>query len=174
MFRKKNNLEILFIGTNKFEINENNNNNNIIKYEFPQSLKKLGVTRGVFSDLTIKLISNFNLINLQKLYISGNNLSSLIFVEHLNCKNLNTFEAAANNFSEYFRLVKFSKLTNISLKNNFIHDISLLLDFINRMKYLSFFDLTNNKIEKDAKYSEIINQIKQLKESERKDISILI
>ena len=55
----------------------------------------LGVTRGVFSDLTIKLISNFNLINLQKLYISGNNLSSLIFVEHLNCKNLNTFEAAA-------------------------------------------------------------------------------
>ena len=42
------------------------------------------------------------------------------------------------------------------------------------MKYLSFFDLTNNKIEKDAKYSEIINQIKQLKESERKDISILI
>ena len=41
------------------------------------------------------------------------------------------------------------------------------------MKYLSFFDLTNNKIEKDAKYSEIINQIKQLKESERKDISIL-
>ena len=172
-FEKKNNLEILFIGTNKFEINENNNNN-IIKYEFPQSLKKLGVTRGVFSDLTIKLISNFNLINLQKLYISGNNLSSLIFVEHLNCKNLNTFEAAANNFSEYFRLVKFSKLTNISLKNNFIHDISLLLDFINRMKYLSFFDLTNNKIEKDAKYSEIINQIKQLKESERKDISILI
>ena len=111
---------------------------------------------------------------MQKLYISGNNLSSLNFIEHLNCKNLNTFEAAANNFSEYFHLVKFSKLTNISLKNNFIHDISLLLDFINRMIYLSFFDLTNNKIEKDIKYSEIINQIKQLKESERKDISILI
>ena len=42
------------------------------------------------------------------------------------------------------------------------------------MKHLTLFDLTNNKIEKNGKYSEIINKINQLKGPEGRDIKILI
>ena len=114
-------------------------------------------------------------MNLLELYLSGNNLSSLDFVENLNCKNLIIFWAFSNNFSEFSPLVKFSNLEQINLSNNIINDISLLFDFINKMKHLSLFDLTNNKIEKNGKYSEIINKINQLKgSSEGRDIKILI
>ena len=171
-FEKKYELETLFLGTNKFEKSDINNNT-IIKYELP-NIKKIGLTRGVFSDITIKLISNFNFVNLLELYLSGNNLSSLDFVENLNCKNLIIFWAFSNNFSEFSPLVKFSNLEQINLSNNIINDISLLFDFINKMKHLSLFDLTNNKIEKNGKYSEIINKINQLKGPEGRDIKILI
>ena len=171
-FEKKYELETLFLGTNKFEKSDINNNT-IIKYELP-NIKKIGLTRGVFSDITIKLISNFNFVNLLELYLSGNNLSSLDFVENLNCKNLIIFWAFSNNFAEFSPLVKFSNLEQINLSNNIINDISLLFDFINKMKHLSLFDLTNNKIEKNGKYSEIINKINQLKGPEGRDIKILI
>ena len=114
-FGKYKYLETLYIGTNSFGNNYIDNNNIIYEMKF---IKEISISKGVFSNITIKLISNFNLINLEDLHLSGNNLCSLDFVKYLNCKNLQLFCAYSNNIKDYYPLIKFVNLTDINLQNN--------------------------------------------------------
>ena len=171
-FKKCKNLTKIYLGTNKLEKKEIKNIDNI-NYELP-NLEVIGLTLGVFSDITINLISYFNFKKLQKLYISGNNLSSLDFVKKLNCKNLKIFWAFSNNFSNFWPLTELTELNDINLSNNFISDISSLFDFFQKLKNLSKFDLSNNRIEKNDKNSEIIKKIKDLNKPGKRNIKIYL
>ena len=167
-FKKFKRLDTLYIGTNKFDIfNEND------KYEI-QNLKEISISKGVFSDINIKIISNFNFQNLVELHLSGNNLSSLDFVYNLNCSNLEIFCGYSNNFTDFWPLIKFSNLSIIYLQNNPINDISKLNKFVLKLKKLSMIELSETLIDKKEVNFEIINNIKQSGLNEGRDIKILI
>ena len=167
-FKKFKRLDTLYIGTNKFDIfNEND------KYEI-QNLKEISISKGVFSDINIKIISNFNFQNLVELHLSGNNLSSLDFVYNLNCSNLEIFCGYSNNFTDFWPLIKFSNLSIIYLQNNPINDISKLNKFVLKLKKLSMIELSETLIDKKEVNFEIINNIKQPGLNEGRDIKILI
>ena len=167
-FKKFKRLDTLYIGTNKFDIfNEND------KYEI-QNLKEISISKGVFSDINIKIISNFNFQNLVELHLSGNNLSSLDFVYNLNCSNLEIFCGYSNNFKDFWPLIKFSNLSIIYLQNNPINDISKLNKFVLKLKKLSMIELSETLIDKKEVNFEIINNIKQSGLNEGRDIKILI
>ena len=136
-----------------------------------KNIKEIGLTRGVFSDKTIKILSNFNFMYLQQLYISLNNLSSLDFVNNLTCLRLKVFWGYSNKFKKFFPLIRFKELEKINLSKNLISDISKLPDFIDKLEKLSIFDLSGNKIEKNKENLDII---KEIKNSKRKDIKLLI
>ena len=59
----------LYVGHNKFEEKFEED-----EYIFPDSLEKIGLTIGVFSNESIKEIKKFKFINLKTLYIKGNSL----------------------------------------------------------------------------------------------------
>ena len=134
-FNKFKQLDTLYIGTNKFNIFNTND-----KYDM-RNFKEISLSKGVFSDLSINIISNFNFQNLEELHLSGNNLSSLDFVKNLNCINLKCFCGYSNNFKDFLPLIKFTNLTNIYLQNNPINDISKLNKFVFKLKCLSLLDL---------------------------------
>ena len=167
-FKKFKNLETLYIGTNKFHIFDIND-----KYDM-QSFKEISLSKGVFSDVSINIISNFNFQNLEELHISGNNLSSLDFVNNLNCSNLTIFCAYSNNFKFFWPLIKFSNLSIIYLQNNPINDISMLNKFVLKLKKLSMFELSETLIDKNDENLEIINNIKKTILDDGRDIKIII
>ena len=58
-------------------------------------------------------------MNLQKLYISRNNLSSLSFLKNVFCENLVSFWAIENNLTDYNDILKLhfkDKIEKINLK----------------------------------------------------------
>jgi len=167
-FKKFKRLDTLYIGTNKFDIfNEND------IYDM-QNFKELSLSKGVFSDINIKIISNFNFQNLVELHVSGNNLNSLAFLYNLNCSNLTIFCGYSNNFKDFWPLIKFSKLSIIYLQNNPINDISKLDKFVLKLKKLSMIELSETLIDKNDENLEIIKNIKQSGLDEGRDIKILI
>ena len=168
-FGKYKYLETLYIGTNNFENNYIDNNK--IIYEM-QYIKEISISKGVFSNITIKLISNFNLINLEDLHLSGNNLCSLDFVKYLNCKNLQLFCAYSNNIKDYYPLIRFINLSDINLQNNPIKDISKLKEFVEKLRELNKFDLSDTLIEKNKENLEIIKNIRKTRLNKGKDIKI--
>ena len=167
-FSKYEYLDLIYFGFNKFIKNYDKYKD--IKIEM-KNIKEIGLTRGVFSDKTIKILSNFQFTYLQQLYISLNNLSSLDFVNSLTCIHLKVFWGYSNRFKEFYPLIRFKELEKINLSKNIISDISKLTDFIEKLKYLFIFDLSGNKIEKNK---ENLDVIKKIKNSIRKDIKLLI
>lgn len=167
-FSKYEYLDLIYFGFNKFIKNYDKYRD--IKIEM-KNIKEIGLTRGVFSDKTIKILSNFHFIYLQQLYISLNNLSSLDFVNNLTCIHLKVFWGYSNRFKEFYPLIRFKELEKINLSKNIISDISKLPDFIEKLKNLFIFDLSGNKIEK---IKENLDVIKKIKNSIRKDIKLLI
>ena len=167
-FSKYEYLDLVYFGFNKFIKNYDKYKD--IKIEM-KNIKEIGLTRGVFSDKTIKILSNFNFMYLQQLYISLNNLSSLDFVNNLTCLRLKVFWGYSNKFKKFFPLTRFKELEKINLSKNLISDISKLPEFIEKLEKLSIFDLSGNKIEKNKENLDII---KKIKNSKRKDIKLLI
>ena len=146
-FKNHEKLSTLYLGSNKFE--DIINNNNIIQYDL-STIKVLGLSQGVFSNNTIKLISTFKLDNLEDIYIYGNNLNSLSFVENIECPKLKLFYAQSNNIKDFWPLKKFKNLTKINLNNNPIKStISYLINFIKNFQKLQQLKLANTKIEGD-------------------------
>ena len=77
-------LRKLFVGLNKFKKEISEIDENTI-YDL-STIEEIGFTKGVFYDESIDLISKFKFENLKILYLSCNNLSSLSFVDKLNCQ----------------------------------------------------------------------------------------
>ena len=152
-------LEVLFIGSNNFIKNIEHINLNEAKYEF-KNLKKIGLTNGVFSDESIKLLSCFYFPELQELYLSGNNLSSLSCLDMLICPELNEIWLKDNRIKELSVLNKFKSLKKINLENNLIDKIDYLKQFTGPVTIL----LSNNKIDLNNDRNKIIiNEIKNNK-----------
>ena len=152
-------LTKLYIGLNKFNKKISEIDDNTI-YDC-STIEEIGLTKGVFSDESIDLISKFKFENLKLLYLSCNNLSSLSFVDKLNCKieNLEEIWLTSNDISEYYPLIKYTNLIKIILKDNIINNIDKLVDFVKQFKRLKIIDFTENEIDKNNKYiSEIIEK----------------
>ena len=131
------------------------------KYEL-SSIEEIGLGSGVFSNSSINLISNFIFTNLKFIYLNGNGLKSLNFVEHLNCENLEEFWARNNLITDFIPLIKFKKLKVINLKNNPISDITKLNYFIINFIKLQKIDFESSNIDKnDENNKKIIEEIQK-------------
>ena len=154
-------LKTFFVGKNLFDEREVEKNLNQ-KY-YLVNLKKLGVT-GNFTDKSVKILSNFTFVNLQKLYISRNNLSSLSFLKNVFCENLVSFWAIENNLTDYNDILKLhfkDKIEKINLKKNKISNIDNLLNFVKEFPSLKELVLLDNPIDLDKQENkQIIKEIK--------------
>ena len=162
--KKYNTLETFYIGYNSFklekELIELNNGKRI---ELNKNLKELGISN-VFDKKSNKYIQNFDVENLEILYIYMNKLSSL----------------------EIFEKMKFEKLKEIWInrvitkENKKLEDIKAI-KFLKKFKNIEKINLRNNKIKIDIKdknkkndFINFINQFTKLKELhlENNDISM--
>ena len=96
-------LKTFYLGKNLFDKNEINKN--IKKKYYLPYLKEIGIT-GNFSDETSHFIPNLIFLDLEQLYISRNNLSSLKFLDNVNCPNLIEFWSINNNLTDYHDILK--------------------------------------------------------------------
>ena len=159
-FKKFKKLRVLYLGSNKFEdvINATNNN---INYDL-STIRKLGLSQGVFSNNTIKIISKFQFQMLEEIYIYGNNLNSLSFLENIHIPNLKIFWGHTNNIKDLSPLENYKNLIDINMRNNPIHKtISEIINFVKKFKNLKNIILINTKIEGDKE--EIKNTFKEIK-----------
>ena len=154
------NLKTLYIGSNNFNKNIKHLNLNEIKYEF-NNLVNIGLINGVFSDDSIKLLSCFHFPKLKNIYLSGNNLSSLSFLNQLICPELYQIWLKDNRIKEFSILTKFKALKRINLENNLIDKIEYLIQFIEEVKIEKIL-LSNNKIDlTNEKNKRLIHEIKK-------------
>ena len=142
-------LTILYIGLNKFNKEISEIDENTI-YDC-SIIEEIGFTKGVFSDESIDLISKFKFEKLKILYLSCNNLSSLSFIDKLNCKreNLEEIWLRSNNLNEFYPLIKFKNLKKIILNNNNINNIDKLDDFVKNFNQLELINFSRNNIDKN-------------------------
>lgn len=133
-------LKKLYIGSNKFEKNK------IEEDIFFPKLEEFGGSNGVFNKTTIQYLSHFKFENLIEIYLQGNSLDSLDFLQYLNCKNLKVLWLYKNYIHEYNIILKYSfyELEDINLKYNKIKNIDDIKDFVAELKYLKYLYLSNN------------------------------
>ena len=152
-------LETLYIGHNKFK-----DEFNAERYDFPDTLKIVGLSLGVFSHTTIKHISKFYFKQLETLYLKGNDIDSLDFIEDLKCQNLKDIWLRNNAISN-LDIEKFSdslkkSLKKINLRGNKISNIEGLKNFIEKFENLEEFVISDNNIDLNSdNNSKIIRDI---------------
>ena len=147
-------LEELHLGKNSLDESIRKINGTNIKYEI--TTKEIGLTRGIFSNESINLISHFNFHNLEILYLSGNNISSLEFVEHLQNIDLKEIWLSSNLITEYIPLIQLKNLKKVLLNNNPISNITDLEQFTEELQYLEMIDFRDTKIDINNKDNAII------------------
>ena len=165
------NLEVLFLGNNKIDWNlqKNKNNNN---YHF-NKLKTIGLSCGLFDEISISHLNNFKFYNLEKIYLSRNNIGSLSFVKTLELPNIKEFYVNNLDIKEYYPLVKYKTLEKIEIRENFIRNIDNLESFIKELPKLIEIDLERNDIDmNEEKNKKIIDSI--IKNKNNRCINILI
>ena len=139
------NLTTLFIGHNKFKGEFNSE-----KYIFPDSLKIIGLTIGVFSATTIQYISKFHFIGLNTLYLKGNDIDSLDFIEELQCESVKDIwlrNNAISNLDIKINNKLKDSLIKLNLRGNQISDITKLKEFVNQFTKLEELVISDNKID---------------------------
>ena len=126
-------------------------------------IKEIGLTNGVFTDKSIiNIISLFKFYNLKLLYLAANNISSLKFIDNLNCPNLREIWLNRNKLKEFESLNKFKRLKKINLKDKYISRIDNIEIYVNSLKELKEFNLINNKdLEINESNKEIIKNVKK-------------
>lgn len=100
------NLKTLYIGSNVFK--ENFNNEDI--YDL-SSIQTIGLSKGVFDNDTIIMINNFNLKNIENLYLGNNNLNNLSFINKLELPEVKKIVLDSNSLENFENLKKY-KNTN--------------------------------------------------------------
>ena len=129
-------------------------NRNIEYYLDLDFIKNIGLT-GNFTRQTVHFIFKLKLQKLQFLYLNRNNLSSLDFLEALECPNLISFWAIENHLISFNGLSKLKYKNNIkriNLKDNNIKNIDDedLPNFISQFENLNLLVLANNRINWDT------------------------
>ena len=145
------NLKILYLGYNQFNINKIN------KIIDTSKLEEIGLTKGVFNDVSIHFIQYFNFNKLIKLYLHSNNLSSLSFTANLDLPNIKVIWVNNNSIDDYNPLSKYKTLEIINIRRNDIKNIDNLIPFIDGFNGLKKLDISYNNIDfKDNKNINII------------------
>ena len=168
------NLKKLYLGNNRFH--SDNKNNIYEKYNFDLSnIEDIGLSSGVFSKQSIKLIMNLRFDNLKNLNLCSNNLTSLSFIFKMNCEQLEELSLSNNHLKEFYKLKKFKKLKLINLKGNRIGDITKLGEFLSELPNIEKIFLSDNKIDlnKIQNY-EIIEKAKKQRNIKNDKILIII
>ena len=155
-------LKVLFIGRNKFDIDEMKKYNKN-KIYFPE-LKIMGIT-GSLSEDKIKFFPYLVCNKLEVLYISKNNLGSLKFMKECEFKNLKSFWSVDNklkgNIKEVLEnLPSKDTLEIINLEDNNINNLDGFDEIIDKFPKLKEINLKNNHINLDM-YEELIENIKE-------------
>ena len=144
----------------------------INNYNF-NKLKSIGLTCNLFDGKYISYLQYFNFKNLEKIYLSRNNIYSLSFVENLELPNIKEFYINTTNITEFDQLRKYKTLESIGLRENCIRNIDNLEQFVNELPKLIFIDLERNDIDmNDEKNKKIIDSIHKNKNIRYINISI--
>ena len=146
-------LKGLSIGLNKLEIFNIDINQTKINLD---SINKLHLINGVFSDKTIKFIKCLSLLNLKDIYLDGNNLNSLEFINNVEWPSLEKIYLNRNNISDIEPLKKFKNLTTIEIRKNNIYCDEEFEKIIENMERLEEIKIAGNNIEKYL-YNNIFN-----------------
>ena len=152
-----NNLETLYIGGNKFEYNTNSKS----KYEL-SNIKNIGLSTGVFDKNTIFEIKNFDMKDLEKLFLSNNNLNDISFFNELELPNIKKITLNNNFIKNFNNLIKYKDtLEIIEIKNNNIDNINDLEEFVKNFKNLKSVEMSGNSINRnDNSLLEILENIR--------------
>ena len=155
-------LKVLYIGKNKFDIDEMKKYNKN-KIYFPE-LKILGIT-GSLSEDKIKFFPYLVCKNLEVLYISKNNLGSLKFMKECEFKNLKRFWSVDNKLKGNIKdvleyLPSKETLEIINLEENNINNLDGFDEIIDKFPKLKEINLKNNNINLN-KYEELIRNIEE-------------
>ena len=139
------NLKLLYLGINEIYPDFENIKNKKNEFDFG-NVEELGLSTGIFSEESIILLKTMKFTNVKTLYLTSNNLSSLNFVEFLDCPMLEEFWAKSNFIEEFEELTKFKKLKIINLGDNKIKNIDNLGDFISKFEDIKKISLDENPI----------------------------
>ena len=173
-WNKYKNLKKLYIGINRIHPDYKNMKDDSELFDF-SNIEELGLTKGIFSEESIGLISKFKLDNVKILYLSGNNLSSLKFINNLNCENLEDIWLEGNNFTDFYCLNKFKKLRIINLTANQIEDISKLENFLKELTDMEKIILYQNKFDLNiTRNYDCIEKAKEIKNSKKENIKVIV
>ena len=154
-------LDTFYIGNNPFNINIKEIDIKNTSFDF-SSLKKIGLTKKIFNDDSIMIIKCFVFTNLQTLYLSVNDISSLSFVDGLELPSITNFQIHTSLITDYYPLVKYKTLEKIVLNNNKISNIDKLEKFFEELQKLKILDLQGNNIDINNKENkEIIKRVRQ-------------
>ena len=156
-------LRLLYIGSNNFD---ENTIDKINKNLYFKNLTLAGFTNGVFSDKTIDTFFTYVIIEkLKKLYLDGNNLSSLSFIKKIKfLENVEILWLSNNNLNEYESISKYNfiKLDDFNISNNRINNIKNLEHFISIQKNLTKMYLSGNEFDIfDNENKEILEKVNQ-------------
>ena len=151
------NLKVLFLGNNN--INWKLKKDKINNYNF-NKLKSIGLSCGLFDEISISYLQYFKFNNLENIFLSRNNIYSLSFVENLDLPNIKEFYISTSYIKEFDQLKKYKTLEKIGLKENFISNIDNLESFIKELDKLIFINLERNDIDmNEEKNKKIIESI---------------
>ena len=164
------NLKVFFLGNNKFDWKLQKNK--VKNYNF-NKLKSIGLSCGLFDEISISYLQYFNFEKLEKIYLSRNNIYSLNFVDKLELPKIKEFYINTAYIKEFAQLEKYKTLKKIGLRENFIKNIDNLEVFVNKLPSLIEIDLERNDIDmNDEKNKKIIDSIHKNKKGRCIDILI--
>jgi Leucine-rich repeat (LRR) protein len=169
MNNKKNmpKLKLVFIGGNIFEFPKTLKSKEELKFDF-STVNEMGFSKSVFNQKSIMFLPCFDFQNLTIIYLQGNNLNSLDFVEDLELPSIKEIWLSNNQLTEFEPLKKFKTLEVIEMKNNKVSDIEELDTFIKYLPNLKRINLIGNCIKFDFLSINILELEMQ------KNISILV
>ena len=160
-------LKLVFIGGNNFEFPKELISEKELKFDF-SSVTEMGFSKSVFDQDSIKFLHFFDFKLLEIIYLQGNNLNSLNFVEDLDLPSIKEFWLSNNQLTEFEPLKKFKTLEVIEMKNNKVSDIEELDTFIKYLPKIKRINLIGNCIKFD------FLSINILELEIQKNISILV
>ena len=160
-------LKLVFIGGNNFEFPKELISEKELKFDF-SSVTEMGFSKSVFDQDSIKFLHFFDFKILEIIYLQGNSLNSLNFVEDLDLPSIKEFWLSNNQLTEFEPLKKFKTLEVIEMKNNKVSDIEELDTFIKYLPKIKRINLIGNCIKFDFLSINILELEMQ------KNISILV
>ena len=137
------NLLGLSVGSNRFREDIEEIVNNRIQFNL-KSIRKFHAINGVFTEKTIKIIKNFMLDNLKEIYLDGNNIDSLEFINDVNWPNVKKIYLNQNKIMNIKPLTKLKQFEIIELKDNKIIYNKEFEELINSMEKLTEITISGN------------------------------